>query len=187
MNKLTRFTLAFAAASLTACAGQTVISNTHKEEYYEQRMLAYPASRGGMYTEVTGNPFQTEQAILDREVTQAFEDSHFGPDLTFFTEFPSDGAPNFRTVVLFNPAKNANAKNLCIRPDRPQEPRPAGQVRVMGALCNGDTRLTSATGFVTGATAPDDPAVRRLLRQLGLSLFPPAPGVLGDENDAYVP
>lgn len=187
MTNLTRFTLAFAAASLTACAGQTVISNAHKEEYYEQRMLAYPASRGGMYTEVTGNPFQTEQAILNREVTEAFEDAHFGPRLTFFSEMPSDGAPGFRTVVLFNPAKNANAKRLCTSPDRPQEPRQAGDVRVMGALCNGDTRLTSATGFVTGARGPDDPAVRRLLRQLGLSLFPPSPGVLSDEADRFVP
>ncbi len=187
MTKFARLTLALAAAPLAACAGQPVISNAHKEEYYEQRMLAYPASRGGMYTEVTGNPFPGEKAVLDREVTQAFEDAHFGPQLTFFTDFPSDGAPNFRTVVLFNPARNANPKRLCTSPDRPQTPRPAGQVHVMGALCNGDLRLTSATGFVTGATAPDGPAVRRLLRQLGLSLFPPSPGVLSDEADRFVP
>ena len=187
MTTFARLTLALAAAPLTACAGQTVISNAHKEEYYEQRMLAYPASRGGMYTEVTGNPFQGEKAALDREVTEAFEDAHFGPDLTFVTELPGDGAPNFRTVVLFNPARNANPKRLCTSTDRPQTPRPAGEVHVMGALCNGDTRLTSATGLVTGATGPQDPAVRKLLRQFGLSLFPPSPGVLGDENDTYVP
>jgi hypothetical protein len=187
MNTFARLALAFAVAPLAACAGQTVISNGHVEEYYEQRMLAYPASRGGMYTEVTGNPFQTEKAALDREVTQAFEDAHFGPQLTFFTELPADGAPGFRTVVLFNPARNANAQHLCLRPDRPQAQHPPGEVRVTGALCNGDTRLTSATGFVTGAKGPDDPAVRKLLRQLGLSLFPPAPGVRGDDADVFVP
>lgn len=187
MTTLARLSIALAAASLTACTGHPIISNAHVEEYYEQRMLAYPASRGGMYTEVTGNPFQTEQAALNREVTEAFEEAHFGPQLTFFTEKPSDGAPGFRTVVLFNAARTGNAKNLCTRPDRPQETYREGKVRVMAALCNGDTRLTSATGLVTGATAPDDPAVRRLLRQLGLSLFPPAPGVLGDENDSIVP
>ena len=47
----------------------------------------------------------------------------------------------------------------------------------MGALCNGDSRLTSATGFVTGVESLNDPAVGRLLSQLGLSLFPPAYGV----------
>ena len=146
MTMSVRLALVLAAASLAACAGQTVISNGTVEEYYEPQMLAYPASRGGMYTEVTGNPFQGEKAALDREVTEAFEDAHFGPDLTFVTELPSDGAPNFRTVVLFNPARNANPKRLCTSADRPQTPRPAGEVRVMGALCNGDTRLTSATG-----------------------------------------
>ncbi len=145
-------------------------------EYYKPQMLGYPASRGGMYTEVTGNPFQGGKAALDREVTEAFENSHFGPRLTFFTETPAE-TPAFKTVVLFNPARNANAERLCTSSDRPQASPAPGEVRVMGALCNGDTRLTSATGFVTGVEGPDDPAVGRLLSQLGLSLFPPAYGV----------
>lgn len=187
MTMSVRLALVLATAPLAACAGQTVISNGHVEEYYEPQMLAYPASRGGMYTEVTGNPFQTEKAVLDREVTEAFEAAHFGPSLTFFTEVPSDGAPGFRTVVLFNPARNANAKHLCSSPDRPQAEYPAGKVGVMGALCNSEARLTSATGYVSGANGPGDPAIRKLLRQLGYSLFPPAPGVRGDDNDVRVP
>jgi hypothetical protein len=187
MTKLARLSLALAAATLAACAGQTVISNGHVEEYYEPRLLAYPASRGGMYTEVTGNPFQGEKAALDRQVTEAFEDAHFGPRLTFFTEKPADQTPAFRTVVLFNPARNANPKRLCTSNERPEAPPAPGEVGVMGAVCNSDTRLTSATGHVTGVEGPQDPAVDRLLRQLGLSLFPPAPGVRGDENDAFVP
>ena len=182
-----RLALALAAAVLTACTGHPVISNAKGEEYYEPRMLAYPASRGGMYTEVTGNPFQTEKAMLDREVTDAFEIAHFGPKLSFFTEVPPEGAPGFRTVVLFNPARNATAKHLCSDPARPQEEYPPGTVRVMGALCNSEARLTSATGYVKGAEGPNSQAVRRLLQQLGLSLFPPAPGVRGEDNDARVP
>ncbi len=175
MARLSRLSLAL-GLPLAACAGQPVISNSHMVEYYKPQMLGYPASRGGMYTEVTGNPFQGDKAALDRKVTTAFENSHFGPQLTFFTETPAD-TPAFKTVVLFNPARNANAERLCTSSDRPQRPPALGEVRVMGALCNGDTRLTSATGFVTGVQGPDDPGVRRLLSQLGLSLFPPAYGV----------
>ena len=65
MTMSARLALVLAAAPLAACAGQTVISNAQVEEYYEPQMLAYPASRGGMYTEVTGNPFQTEKAVLE--------------------------------------------------------------------------------------------------------------------------
>ncbi len=187
MTMYARLALALTAASLAACAGQTVITHAKVEEYYEPRLLAYPASRGGMYTEITGNPFQTEKAALDREVTEAFEVAHFGPKLTFFSEVPPEGAPAFRTVVLFNPARNANAKHLCSSPDRPQATYPPGHVRVMGALCNSEARLSEAVGFVNGAKGPDDPAVRRLLRQLGLSLFPRSPGVRGDDNGARVP
>ncbi len=175
MHKLARLSVAL-ALPLAACAGQPVISNSHMVEYYKPQMLGYPASRGGMYTEVTGNPFQGDKAALDRRVTEAFESSHFGPSLTFFTEKPAD-TPAFKTVVLFNPARNANAERLCTSTDRPEAPPVPGEARVMGALCNGDTRLTSATGFVTGVVGPEDPGVGRLLSQLGLSLFPPAYGV----------
>jgi hypothetical protein len=189
MDRSARLALALAAAPLASCAGQPVISNSHMVEYYKPQQLGYPASRGGMYTEVTGNPLQGDKAALDRQVTEAFEDAHFGPRLAFFTEKPADRSPAFRTVVLFNPARNANPERLCTSPDRLQAPRPAGEVGVMGALCNGDTRLTSATGYVTGVEGPEDPAVGRLLRQLGLSLFPPAYGArqadAGNDNLPY--
>jgi hypothetical protein len=179
MTKFARLSLALAAVSLAACAGQPVISNSHVVEYYKPQELGYSAARGGMYTEVTGNPFQGEKAVLDRQVTEAFEDAHFGPRLAFFTEKPTDRTPAYRTVVLFNPALNANAERLCSSPDRPQAPRAAGEVRVMAALCSSESRLTSASGYVTGVKGPEDPAVGGLLRYLGLSLFPPAPGVRG--------
>ncbi len=188
MTKFARLALALgAAALLSACAGQPVISHGHVVEYYEPQMLGYPASKGGMYTEVTGNPFQGEKAVLDRQVTEAFEVAHFGPKLAFFTERPTDYSPAYRTVVLFNPAPNANAERLCSSPDRPQAPRAKGEVGVMAALCSSESRLTSASGYVTGAQGPDDPAVGGLLRHLGLSLFPPAPGVRGDDTDIIVP
>jgi hypothetical protein len=175
MTKFARLSLAL-ALPLAACAGHPVISNSHMVEYYKPQMLGYPAAQGGMYTEITGNPFQGDKAALDRKVTEAFENSHFGPSLAFFTETPAE-TPAFKTVVLFNPARNANAERLCTSSDRPEAPPVPGEVRVTGALCNGDTRLTSATGFVTGVEGPDDPGVSRLLSQLGLSLFPPAYGV----------
>ncbi len=187
MTKFAHLALALAAAALAACAGQPVISHGHVVEYYEPQMLGYPASKGGMYTEVTGNPFQAEKAALDRQVTEAFEVAHFGPKLAFFTEKPTDYSPAYRTVVLFNPAPNANAERLCSSPDRPQAPHATGEVGVMAALCSSESRLTSASGYVTGAKGPDDPAVGGLLRDLGFSLFPPAPGVRGDNTDIIIP
>jgi len=187
MNRLSVSVPVFlAAAVLAGCAGTPVINYSYVEEHYEPEMLGYPASRGGLYTEVVGNPFEADKAALDTRVTEAFEAAHFGPELDFVTEQPADHS-GYRVVVLFDPAPHANAARLCSSPDRPQSDRTPGKVGVMAAFCMSESRLTSAVGRVDGAQGPDDPALDRLLAQVGLALFPPAPGVREDEPDIKIP
>ena len=50
-----------------------------------------------------------------------------------------------------------------------------------------ESRLTSVVGRVGGVQGPDDPAVGRLLAQVGLALFPPAPGIRSDDRDIKIP
>jgi hypothetical protein len=175
--------------ALAACAETPVITRNYVIDYYTPQLLSYAAGKGGMYTEVTGNPFQGEKAALDRLVTKAFETAHFGPQLAFFTEKPVDHSSAYRTVVLFDAAPTANGARLCSDPDRPQTDSTAGEVRVMAALCSTDLRLTSAYGRVSGVQSPDDPRVERMLHQLGLSLFPPAPAnrLRGGGDDDFMP
>lgn len=187
MNRLPRLVPAFfAAAFLAGCAGTPVINYSYVVEHYEPEMLGYPASRGGLYTEVVGNPFEADKAALDTRVTETFEAAHFGPKLDFVTEQPQDHS-GYRVVVLFDPAPHANAARLCSSPDRPQSDRAPGEVGVMAVFCMSESRLTSAVGRVGGAKGPDDPAVGRLLTQVGLALFPPAPGVREDQPEIIIP
>jgi hypothetical protein len=188
MTRLPRFVFALlAGAALSACAGGTpVISYSYVVEHYDPEMLGYPASRGGLYTEVVGNPFKADKAALDTRVTEAFEAAHFGPPLDFVTEKPAADAA-YHVVVLFNPARHANAARLCSSADRPQASRAPGEVGVMAAFCSSGSRISSTVGRVGGAQGPDDPAFGRLLAQVGLSLFPPAPGVRRDEPEILVP
>ena len=165
-----------AALLLTACADTAVLDNSYVSDAYNPYLLSYAAKRGGMMTEIVGNPFAVNKEEVDRSVTDTFRDHHFGPELDFIAT-PSDVATGdereaFRVVVLFNPAINANPARLCETPARPQEPAP-DRVAVLAAFCSTDTRVTSATGSVTGVTSPDDPAFKRLMRQLALELFPP--------------
>ena len=163
------------AGGLAACAGNPQIAYTYVSDAYTPSFLSYAAKRGGMLTEVAGNPFQTDKASLDRQVTDSFETSHFGPELPFFTEPPEDFRSSYKVVVLFNAAPYANAARLCSDPERPQ--RTAEQygatVYVLAAFCSSETRITSAGGSLTGAKGPDDPAFRRFMGQLSLQLFPP--------------
>ena len=187
MSKLPRLVpVLLAAGFLAACAGTPVINYSYTAEHYEPELLGYPASRGGLYTEVVGNPFEADKAALDTRVTEAFEAAHFGPDLDFVTQQPP-GHSGYRVVVLFDPAPHANAARLCSSPDRPQSSRAPGEVGVMASFCLSDSRLTSAVGRIDGAKGPNDPALGRLLAQVGLALFPPAPGPRDDEPKIKIP
>lgn len=163
-------------ASLAACSGMPVIAYTYVSDSYRPQELSYAAARGGMLTEVTGNPFDAPKAALDSTVTTAMEQAHFGPELAFFTEPPEGYSSAYRVVVLFNPALSANGAKLCSSPERPQEERAQEErlssVGVLASLCSSDTRINTAGGSLTGATGPDDPAFERFMRQLSLELFP---------------
>ena len=159
------------SAGLAACSGAPVIAYTYVSDSYQPQELSYAAARGGMLTEITGNPFDAPKTALDSTVTTAMEQSHFGPELAFFTEPPEGYSSAYRVVVLFNPARNANGAKLCSSPERPQEER-QGSVGVLASLCSTDTRINTAGGSLEDATGPDDPAFAHFMRQLSLELFP---------------
>ena len=170
------------AAGLAACGGAPTIAYTYTSDNYSPRDLGYAAARGGMLTEVTGNPFDAPKAALDERVTRTMEESHFGPELDFFTEPPEGYSSAYRVVVLFNPAPGANGAKLCSSPARPQAQR-EGSVGVLASLCSTDTRINTAGGSLAGATGPDDPAFQHFMRQLSLELFPPQSPFGRDPSD----
>lgn len=160
---------------LGACASAPTMRYTYVDPAYRPSYLGYAAGRGGMLTEIIGNPFDAPKPAVDAVVTETLENNHFGPRLPFFTEPPPDFRSTYRVVVLFNPSEGAAPAQLCSRSDQPQNPR-GNQVGVLAAFCDGPYRITSAGGSIPGARGPDDPAFRALLRQTALLLFPPAPG-----------
>ncbi|MGF1611406.1 MAG: hypothetical protein ACFCUQ_18530 [Kiloniellales bacterium] len=173
------------AALLAGCAQSASIPHNYVADTYDFTYLGYAAGRGGMLTEVVGNPFDAPKPAVDTAVTETLEASHFGPRLPFFTEPPADYRPSYRTVVLFNPAPGADAARLCGQPNQPQAPRD-GRVGVLAAFCSGSDRINSAGGSVAGAQGPDDPAFRGLLRQVSLALFPvPAADQIRGSGDHF--
>lgn len=176
------------AGGLAACSGTPVIGHTYVSDNYSPGILTYAAGRGGMLTEVTGNPFAGPKAALDSRVTESFEHAHFGPELPFFTEPPADYRSAYRVVVLFNPAPHANGAKLCSSPERPQadpQARPEGRVGVLAAFCTSDRRISSAGGTIAGATGPDDPSFQTFMRQLSLQLFPPQSPNKNDRDSLF--
>lgn len=186
MNPVKILGVGVAAMMLSACAQTALVNQSYLSDNYNPYLLNYAAKRGGMVTEIVGNPFQGNKDTVDQSVTETFRDSHFGPDVDFLAtsseQATGEDREAFRVVVLFNPAPNANSAKLCSRTDRPQQPA-SERVRVMAAFCNTDTRVTAASGSVGGVASPDDPAFKSMMKQIALALFPPqAPDSRSDRD-----
>lgn len=182
MTRLPRLALSVALAGTLAACGGSLINYSYVSDNYQPYELSYAAGRGGMLTEVVGNPFAADKAALDRSVTRNLEESHFGPELPFFTEAPEGFRSSYRVVVLFNPAPHANGAKLCRDAERPQGEW--GQaVGVLASFCSSDSRITTASGSLAGAAGPEDPAFQQLMRQVALNLFPPRSNNQNDRDD----
>jgi hypothetical protein len=170
------------ALALAACAteGWTVVQPTDTVGTYNLGILNYTASRGGMLTRVVGNPFDGPKDEFDRAVVGIAANSHFGQHQPFFTEPPEGYSSPYKVVFLFNPARNASTLALCRDPNQPRGEQKPGQLRLTAVFCLGEKRLTSTTGYVSGAKNPKDRAFRDLVSQVSLALFP---ALKPDERD----
>ncbi len=173
MAMVCKLLLVFALLSATACStNNVVVSPTNFYGAYTPTALNYAATRGGILTEVTGNPFDAPQEDLEQAITQAMTGSHFGPRVAFITTPPEDFASPYRVVMVFDAAQNHTNLKLC-RFDHGIDPQTGEKVRVHAAFCANESPLTAVSGEVGDASGPGDPRFRQLIRQITVNLFPP--------------
>lgn len=178
MSSIARVIAVFGISlGLAACTGQTIMYSDAqhlprgRQAQYDAWTLNYVASRGGMLTQVVGNPFAVPKQEVEAVVTRIFTRDHPGPRFPFFTEPPDDYISPYRVVVLFNPARNANVSRLCERPQQPTWGRD-GVVEVTAVLCTSERVVTKASGAVLGASGPQDPRFEDLMQQVVVLLLP---------------
>ena len=161
-----------AGAAPAWAMGDVVLSPTSFYPAYTPTVLNYAASRGGMPTEILGNPFQVPEEELARAVTRMMTGSHFGPPVRFLTETPEDFASPYRVVLLFDSKPHHTTLKLCGEDARSLVRQSNGVLRVHAALCANDKPLTSVSGRVSGASGPGDARFRKLIGQITINLFP---------------
>ena len=166
--------LLLTAALLSACSNMVVTRPAYVDPSYEPVLLSYASKEGPVYTEVIGNPYGEQSAQVEQIITRSLMEAQFsGRQLDFVTQRPADYRSPFKVVVLFNPAPNADAARICEKSDQPQTAGSAGEVSVMVALCNSDTRVSSIRGFANTSATPDNPAIAQLIRQVAAEIFSP--------------
>lgn len=168
------------AGTLSACADGAV--GTAHLGTYDPATLNYIASKGALYTQVIGNPFDAPKTDLDRSLTASMTGAHFGQTVRFSTERDPANRSPYRVVVLFNPGAGAAEHNLCQDQAEPG-PGSGGRIHVVAALCAGDSRETSVAGRIPGASGPNDPTFRHLIRRMTAQLFPPRNPDIQDDKE----
>jgi len=173
MTKTLPFTgSVIALAFLAGCAGSPVVQPSHSSAGYTPDILNYSAAKGGMLTEVIGNPFAGSKAELDAAVAETAAKSHFGQKVPFFTQAPEGYTSPYRVVFAMNPARGTSAYSLCAGTAETRARTPKESDRVAAALCAREVVITSVKGSVAGPRGPRDPVFLDLIAQMSLALFP---------------
>ncbi len=173
MSRISLLSLVILAGAGSACLStDVVLSPTSFDGAYTPTVLNYSATSGGMLVEVIGNPFDAPKADLERSITGAMTDSHFGPHVDFVTTPPEGFRSPYRIVMVFDSNQGYTQIKLCGQTGS-ISPEPGESVRVHTALCAAEKPLTGVSGRVGEVTGPDDPKFRRLISQITTNLLPP--------------
>jgi hypothetical protein len=160
---------------LAACSGGQIpiASESRIESRYHLSDLSYIAAGRDLKTEVLGNPFKSDQGTFAATVADHLQGVNPGPDIHFTpTPAPTAREPYF-VRLAFNGPSASNGTQFCgVAPEVAPSSAPSGEVRVIGAFCRGDQPMTYAAAKSGGITDMNDPAFRRLVRQVGTLLFP---------------
>ena len=121
---------------------------------------------------LAGNAFPgVDPETVARALLPAMQAAKPRPALTFTYARPSPPPrPNYRLVLVFDPALNLNADPVCAGSDMRYRQGKPGVFYVYAIYCRNDQALSYTTAW-TAATGPADPRIEQLFRELFMVVF----------------
>lgn len=159
-----------ASVALSACEGETVISNS----FYDTQYYPFAWSSSPVFPVVVrGNPYAVPKAEFDQAVADAMQGTTFGT-VNYFVPAPQSIAA-YRVIMLFNQPANVGASTLCTLPGPPDAVfggAPETRVGISAALCLGERSITQANGYIATVGGPRGEDFRRGVQRFSMALFP---------------
>ena len=93
--------------------------------------------------------------------------------------------PDYRLVLVFDPALNLNADPVCAGEPARFRPGKPGVFYVYAIYCRNDRMLSYTTAW-TDASGPGDPRIERLFRELFLVVFKEGGSRWAELNDRFL-
>lgn len=165
------FGLLVIGATLSGCVttneSLTGVSNPGKRAY-----LDHAAENGPVLVRVAKAPFKDPDSVA-AAVARHGTGAVFGSTAAFTADHKSAEHPNFRVVVLFQPAVNATPGDVCANPaTAPTAPDKASELSFLAAFCARDEPISGV--HVSGPRPVDvnNPAFAKMVRAAFSDLFP---------------
>ena len=170
LRRLVVALLALAAAPAVCFAA--VIGGTYYATAYDYR--DFFAATDGKYFQVVlaGTAFPgIDPAVVAGDLLPAMQAAKPRPALRFTYDRPSPAPrPDYRLVLVFDPALNLNADPVCAGEPARFRPGIPGRFYVYAIYCRNDRAMSYTTAW-TDATGPTDPRIERLFRELFPVIF----------------
>lgn len=181
MSMMRLFAAGCTAAFLAACSNVSLQSEYNPSSYDYRNFATYHGDRD-THVDVYGNPFGMDASTFAEAVTDHMQGANFGRPTNFTTAPGPSAERNLRVVMAFN--SPMATYNLC-------EARPTGGgersdgLVLKAAWCFDDREDSTVEARIAGATGPNDPRFRALVRETVLNLFPPRmdPELIWDNGD----
>lgn len=182
-----RATAAIAAAvALPATALAAIIGGVYYAPQYDFREFWAATDNKPFQVVLGGNPFPNmDAATVARDLLPAMQRAKPRPALTFTYDKPSPASsPDYRMVLIFDPANNLNADPVCAGAPMRFKPNKPGVFYVYAIYCRNDRMLSYTTAW-TDASGPTDPRIERLFRELFPVLFKEGQTRWADLDDRF--
>ena len=158
--------------ALPALAVAATIGGNYYAPQYDYREF-FAATDGKNFPVVlAGDAFPgVDPAIVARDLLPAMQRAKPRPALTFTYDRPIPPAsPDYRLVLVFDPANNLNADPVCAGQPARFKPGTPGRFYVYAIYCRNSQALSFTTAW-TQATGPNDPRIEQLFRELFMVVF----------------
>jgi hypothetical protein len=187
-----RFTRRIAAAlaaiaALPALAFAATIGGAYYAPQYDYREFWSATDNKPFQVVLAGNPFpNVDPATVARDLLPMMQRAKPRPALTFTYDRPSPPpSPDYRLVLVFDPALNLNADPVCAGEPLRFRPGKPGVFYVYAIYCRNDRMLSYTTAW-TDASGPSDPRIERLFRELFPVVFKEGQSRWSELNDRFL-
>ncbi len=167
-----------AAASLPLATQAATLGGADFATQYDFREFYSATDNKTFRVVLLGNPFPNlEMGEFARRLLPVMQANKPQPRLTFTYDVPAEPPhPDYRLLLVFDAAPSVSADSYC-KGAKGNQPGTPGKVRMFTIYCRNDQFLAQVTA-TTDATAPEDPAMGQMFRELFSAMFSRMPSLM---------